>query len=389
MLGDRMRYVYRHLPISSAHSSRCPTSGRSGRSGRSPGQVLGNARSTLRPPRPRPVPYRMAYAEEIGLDKDRFCEELENRVYAIKVQEDFDSGIRGGVNGTPTFFLNGERYDGALGHRIVVGAGGKATGHARAPADPGLRPPGGFRRHCSAHLHLIALVWRNSGFGESYVHFWETELAINLGPWELSESLLHWINDGLMVIFFFVVGLEIKRELTTGELGSPSKAALPYRRGYRRHACARGHLSALQCRTALRNKVGAFPWPPISPFTLGILTMFGSRVPLPLKVFFTAMAIADDLGAILVIAVFYSSDISFRGPGRRGRLFDRPDRPQPGPGLFAAALRGVRHWPVAGFPGIGRAPDHRRGVAGHDHPQPQPGQYAHHAGPGHLRVAEL
>ncbi len=356
-LGDRMRYVYRHLPISSTHpeaqlaAEAAEAAGAQGKFWEMHDQLYGHPdldRSHI-----------MAYAQEIGLDMNRFRKETENRVYADKVQEDFDSGIRSGVNGTPTFFLNGERYDGAWDTESLLELVEKPLGlrvqlltqsFARQAASGGI-----VLLICT----LIALLWRNSGFGESYVHFWETELAINLGPWELSESLLHWINDGLMVIFFFVVGLEIKRELTTGELASPSKAALPL-------AGAIGGMVMPAAIYLLFNAGGpaeqgwGIPMATDIAFTLGILTMFGSRIPLPLKVFFTAMAIADDLGAILVIAIFYSSDISLVALGvaavflialivlNRARVYSPLPYAILGIGLWLAFLESGVHPTIAG-----------------------------------------
>ena len=153
---------------------------------------------------------------------------------------------------------------------------------------------------------------------------------------------MHWINDGLMVIFFFVVGLEIKRELTAGELASPSKAALPI-------AGAVGGILMPAAIYLLFNTGGpaqegwGIPMATDIAFTLGILTMFGSRIPLPLKVFFTAMAIADDLGAILVIAIFYSSDISFVALGVAAVFFVVL-----GMGLWLAFLQSGVHPTIAG-----------------------------------------
>jgi NhaA family Na+:H+ antiporter len=356
-LGDRMRYVYRHLPISSMHpnaqlaAEAAEAAAAQGKFWEMHDQLYGHPdldRSHI-----------MAYADEIGLDMDLFLEALEKRVYAGKVQEDFDSGIRSGVNGTPTFFLNDERYDGSwdteslfelvekpLGVRVRL-----LTQDFAAQAASG----GIVLLLCT----VIALVWRNSGFGESYVQFWETELTINLGPWELSESLLHWINDGLMVIFFFVVGLEIKRELTVGELASPSKAALPL-------AGAIGGMLMPAAIYLLFNAGGpaqggwGVPMATDIAFTLGILTMFGSRIPLALKVFFTAMAIADDLGAILVIAIFYASDISFVALGiaaiflialiilNRARIYSPLPYAVLGVGLWLAFLQSGVHPTVAG-----------------------------------------
>jgi NhaA family Na+:H+ antiporter len=143
---------------------------------------------------------------------------------------------------------------------------------------------------------------------EAYFHFWETELEFGFGQTAFSLPLLEWINDGLMVVFFFVVGLEIKRQLTTGELSRPRRAVLPL-------AAALGGMLIPAGIYLVFNAGGpgergwGIPMATDIAFTLGVLALLGSRAPLSLKIFFTALAIADDLGAILVLAIFYSSDI--------------------------------------------------------------------------------
>ena len=157
---------------------------------------------------------------------------------------------------------------------------------------------------------IIALAWANSPFAESYHHLWHTYLSIDLGGLGLNYSLHHWINDGLMVVFFFVVGLEIKRELLVGELSSVKKASLPI-------AAALGGMifPALIYTIFNMGSEGSSGWGiPMATdiaFVVGILALLGKRVPLSLKIFILALAIVDDLGAVLVIAVFYTSNISF------------------------------------------------------------------------------
>ena len=157
---------------------------------------------------------------------------------------------------------------------------------------------------------VIALAWANSLFAESYFHLWHTNISIQIGSFNLSYSLHHWINDGLMVIFFFVVGLEIKREFLVGELSSAQKAALPV-------AGALGGMifPALLYTFFNLGKEGTAGWGiPMATdiaFVIGILALLGPKVPIGLKVFVIALAIADDIGAVLVIAIFYTSDISF------------------------------------------------------------------------------
>ncbi len=161
---------------------------------------------------------------------------------------------------------------------------------------------------------VVALVWVNSPFGESYTALWETPLAVRLGDVGFSKSLHFWINDGLMAVFFFVVGLEIKREVLIGELRSPRRALLPI-------AAALGGavVPAVIFLAVTAGADGSEGWGvPMATdiaFALGVLAVLGSRVPLGLKVFVTALAIADDLMAILVIAVFYSSDVSLPALG--------------------------------------------------------------------------
>ena len=156
----------------------------------------------------------------------------------------------------------------------------------------------------------MALVLANSPLAESYFAFWELELGFSLGSAEFSESLLHWINDGLMAFFFFVVGLEIKREFLVGELSSVRQAILPIM------AAVGGMVvPAAIYLLVLGGREGANGWGiPMATdiaFALGVLALLGSRIPNTLKIFLTALAIADDIGAVLVIAFFYTSEIAW------------------------------------------------------------------------------
>lgn len=157
---------------------------------------------------------------------------------------------------------------------------------------------------------VIALVWANSPFAAYYFSLWEIPVTVGVGDFALSKTVHHWINDGLMTIFFFVVGLEIKREILTGELASPKKAALSV-------VAAIGGMLVPAALYALVNKgtAGASGWGiPMATdiaFAVGVLALLGSRVPLALKVFVTAVAIVDDLGAVLVIALFYTAEIAW------------------------------------------------------------------------------
>ncbi len=156
---------------------------------------------------------------------------------------------------------------------------------------------------------VLALVWANSRFAASYFALWDTPVTIGVGGMTLSKSLLHIINDGLMAVFFFMVGLEIKREILAGELNSLGQAALPV-------AAAIGGMIAPAALYALVNQgqpsaVGwGVPMATDIAFALGILSLLGERAPVGLKVFLAAVAIVDDIGAVLVIALFYSGDLA-------------------------------------------------------------------------------
>lgn len=159
---------------------------------------------------------------------------------------------------------------------------------------------------------IAAMIWANSSFYGSYHHVWhEFKVGFVWGNIDMVSSLHHWINDGLMALFFFVVGLEIKREIMGGELSSIKKASLPI-------AAAIGGMiiPALLYVFAILNYPDyidgwGIPMATDIAFALGLLAMLGKRVPLNLKIFLTALAIADDLGAVMVIALFYTESIDF------------------------------------------------------------------------------
>ena len=162
---------------------------------------------------------------------------------------------------------------------------------------------------------LIALVWANSPFADSYDSLWKTTFTIGAGDFTLAKSLHLWINDGLMAIFFLVVGLEIKREVLVGELASARRATLPI-------AAAVGGAvlpALLFLLVAGRDPDAIRGWGvPMATdiaFALGVLALVGSRVPVGLRIFLTALAIVDDLLAVLVIAVFYTSEVSLPALG--------------------------------------------------------------------------
>ncbi|MGQ0831864.1 MAG: Na+/H+ antiporter NhaA [Microthrixaceae bacterium] len=156
---------------------------------------------------------------------------------------------------------------------------------------------------------LVALVWANSPWSAGYRDLWRTTLTFEGGPFHLTESLGLWVNDGLMTLFFFVVGLEIKRELVHGELANRRHAALPALAALGGMVVPATIFIALNAGTSGARGWG-IPMATDIAFALGILALLGSRVPGSVGVLLLGLAIADDIGAILVIAAFYTERIS-------------------------------------------------------------------------------
>ena len=181
-------------------------------------------------------------------------------------------------------------------------------------ADQVLRPAQQFfKKEASSGILLIAvtiiaIIWTNSGFEKTYHSFWHTEISFTLGRFHISKTILHWINDGFMALFFFTVGLEIKREILVGELSTPKKALLPV-------FSALGGIVVPGLIYATLNAghptISGWGVPVATDiaFALGALALLGRRLPVGLRIFLAALAIADDLGAVVIIALFYTKKI--------------------------------------------------------------------------------
>jgi Na+:H+ antiporter, NhaA family len=155
---------------------------------------------------------------------------------------------------------------------------------------------------------LAALIWANSPWAESYHAIWHTPVPIGVGRFELIETRDEWINDGLMAVFFFLVGLEIKREVLVGELSSLRRAAFPLIAAFG-GAILPALFYVSIAHGGDKGRGWAIPMATDIAFVLGVLAILGKRVPVSLKIFVTALAIADDLIAVLVIATFYGEPI--------------------------------------------------------------------------------
>jgi NhaA family Na+:H+ antiporter len=210
---------------------------------------------------------------------------------------------------------------------------------ARRPIERLVRPFQAFAaRESSGGILLllatvVALVWANSPWAKSYFSLWHTTVTLGFGENTIVHDLHFWVNDALMALFFFVVGLEIKREFLVGELASPRQAALPI-------VAALGGVLVPAAIYSLLNAGGTgaqgwgIPMATDIAFVIGVMALLGSRVPTSLKVFLTALAIVDDIAAVLVIALFYTGEISSGALGIATLCLT---------GLAVANRLGVRH----------------------------------------------
>ncbi len=166
----------------------------------------------------------------------------------------------------------------------------------------------------------LALILANSGYSDFYKDLKYTPVSIGIGAWGLEKNLHHWVNDGLMALFFFVVGLELKREILAGELADKRKAALPI-------AAAMGGMVLPALFYFFVNPTGAavggwgIPMATDIAFALGVIALLGARVPKALVTFLVALAIVDDLGAVTVIAIFYTETIALDALAAAAALF--------------------------------------------------------------------
>lgn len=237
-----------------------------------------------------------------------------------RVQADVQSAAASGVRVVPTFFINGRRYDGPWDESSFTDAMLGSLGHrVRSVAldFASWAPSTGVLLLLAS---LLAVLLTNVVTGAAFEHFWETYAGLAFGDTSFRMSLRHWVNDGLLSVFFLVVGLEIKREFTVGHLASRRSAALPI-------AAAIGGMAVPALLYLL--VVPAEPWGhgwgvPMATdtaFAIALIVMLGSRVPVELRIFLTAAAIVDDIGAIVVVALFYSGKLDMAWLGAAAVCF--------------------------------------------------------------------
>jgi NhaA family Na+:H+ antiporter len=311
--GDRMRYVFRHRPLTGSDIARRAAELVEHADGH---EQFWQAHVALMTRSETLTEEDLRFvATELGIGReDPAVAEATARRAAAVVDADIASSHASGVTFTPTFFVNGRHYDGpwdasslsdamlgSLGHRIRAAALDFAA----------WAPSAGVLMLLTT---LLAVVISNSPWGPGFAAFWEQPWAIEFGGVGLHMPALDWINHGLLSVFFLIVGLEIKREFTVGHLATGRAAAMPI-------AAALGGMIAPATLYALLIPAGGWehgwgvPMATDTAFAIALIAMMGRRVPIELRIFLTAATIVDDIGAISVVAIFYSDqlDVAYLG----------------------------------------------------------------------------
>jgi NhaA family Na+:H+ antiporter len=209
---------------------------------------------------------------------------------------------------TPTFFINGRRYDGPWDQSSLSDAMLGRLGHRVRAAALDFVSWGPSAGVLLLVATILAILWTNSPLAPGYEALWEMPFGLGIGGLGYAMSLRHWVNDGLLTVFFLVVGLEIKREFTVGHLASARSAALPIAAAVGGMIVPAAIYLAVIPRGAWAHGWGV-PMATDTAFALALIAMLGRRVPIELRIFLTAAAIVDDIGAIVVVAIFYSSGL--------------------------------------------------------------------------------
>jgi Na+:H+ antiporter, NhaA family len=305
--GDRMRYVFRHLPI--AGNTAAERSAELAELAAQKGRFW-DAHEALMEQGPALADGGLEQiAAELGL-KGVAGPEPEVGAARARVQEDVESARFSGVRVTPAFFINGHRYTGAWDESSLADAMLGSLGHrVQSAALEFVRwgPASGLLLALST---LLALALSNSPLRSQFQGMWDATVGLRWGGSALALSVLDWVNHGLLTVFFVVVGLEIKREFTVGHLSSLRSGALPVIAAFG-GIIAPAVIYATIAPPGLRHGWG-IPIGTDTAFAVALIVLLGARVPVELRVFLTAAVIIDDIVAILVIALFYTGEIDLR-----------------------------------------------------------------------------
>ena len=308
-LGERLRYVFRHRPLTDSDIARraavlAERAEDPERFWRAHVELMTRSEELTEDD-------LRAVAGELSLawEDPEEAEQAARRAQA-RVEADERSARASGVMITPTFFINGRRYDGPWDESSLADAMLGRLGHRVRSAALDFASWGPSAGVLLLVATLLAVAVTNSPLGPAFAAFWQQDFGLTFGDGSFRMSLQHWVNDGLLTIFFLVVGLEIKREFTVGHLASRRSAALPI-------AAAIGGMVAPAVLYALVVPQGPWshgwgvPMATDTAFAVALIVMMGERVPIELRIFLTAAAIVDDIGAIVVVALFYSGELHF------------------------------------------------------------------------------
>jgi len=306
-LGERLRYVFRHRPLTDSDIARRAAAlverAQTAEQFWDAHVKLMTRSQILTEDDLEAVARDLRLAD---LDPETDAREAEQAV--ARVEADISSSHASGVRFTPTFFINERRYDGPWDENSFLDAMLGTLGHRFRAAALDFASWGPSAGILLLLATILAIALTNSPLGPTFEAFWHRELALSFGDARFGMSIQHWVNDGLLTIFFLVVGLEIKRELTVGHLAGRRSAALPIA----------GAIGGMVVPAALYLLVlPGGPWShgwgvPMATdtaFAIAIIVMMGTRVPIELRIFLTAAAIVDDIGAIIVVAIFYSGKL--------------------------------------------------------------------------------
>jgi Na+:H+ antiporter, NhaA family len=305
--GERMRYVFRQRPLTNSDLARraAELAERA-----DAGQFWKAHIALMTRSEALTEDDLVAVAADLRLDgQDAQAAEKARRAKE-RVEADEASARASGAMVTPTFFINSRRYDGPWDESSLSDAMLGTLGHRVRSAALDFVSWGPSAGVLLLITTLLALAFTNSPLGPAFEAFWQQDFGFTFGDSGFRMSLRHWINDGLLTIFFLVVGLEVKREFTVGRLANRRSAALPI-------AAAIGGMvvpAVLYLSIIPRGpwSMGwGVPMATDTAFAIALIAMMGSRVPIELRVFLTAAAIVDDIGAILVVAAFYSGALQF------------------------------------------------------------------------------
>ncbi len=307
-LGERLRYVFRHRPISGSELARRAAD--LVEQAATPAEFWSAHVALMTRSRTLTEEDLQTVAAELrvaGLEHDaRGAEEAKARAH---VDTDVASSHASGVRFTPTFFINGRRYDGPWDEASFTDAMLGSLGfrvRSAALNFASWAPSTGLLLLLAT---LAAIFFTNSPLGTAFAGFWNTMLGVGFGAAEFQLPLVHWVNDALLTVFFLVVGLEIKREFTVGHLATRRSAALPI-------AAAIGGMAVPALIYVLLVPAGPWqigwgvPMATDTAFAVALIAVMGARVPVELRIFLTAAAIVDDIGAIIVVAIFYSDSLA-------------------------------------------------------------------------------